>query len=239
VVLWYGLAYRAGGHAFVAKQLVAENFDRFVGLGPFAHNRAHHPLKLVTAFLITLLPWNLAIGAERGTGVHPERAAVRFLHAWWIGVLAFFSIAAGKRAVYLLPLYPAVAVLAARWLERRVPATSTWVPVAMLALALTMAGVTQGSRLVAARANPLVPFAATARRLLPAEVSLFATPAVPENDVIVLAYLLDRPIVRARPPCTPGDGWLVPSEERVAPVGAGATLLAAAGRGRTALVTCR
>jgi 4-amino-4-deoxy-L-arabinose transferase-like glycosyltransferase len=40
-----------------------------------------------------------------------------FLVLWIAVVFGFFSLAAGKRGVYLLPLYPALALLTARWFQ--------------------------------------------------------------------------------------------------------------------------
>jgi hypothetical protein len=39
-----------------------------------------------------------------------------FIKIWLVVMFAFFSISLGKRAVYLLPLYPALAVLIAAWI---------------------------------------------------------------------------------------------------------------------------
>lgn len=42
----------------------------------------------------------------------------RFLLVWFLTYLIFFSLAATKLPNYVLPLYPAIAILTARWLER-------------------------------------------------------------------------------------------------------------------------
>jgi 4-amino-4-deoxy-L-arabinose transferase-like glycosyltransferase len=239
VALWYGLAYRAGGPAFVAKQLVAENVDRFLGRGVFSR-QAFAPLRLLGEFLVALAPWNLAAATSRAAAVDPDRAAVPFLHVWWIAILALFSVAAKKRGVYLLPLYPAVAVLAARWLERRVRVSGAGLAAAIVLFDLGMAGGVQAWRITQARKDPMVPFAATVRRLVPPGTTLSAAPGVPENDVIVLAYLLDRPIPRARPRCSPETAWLVVRRAGALLGDGGTTLVRAPGAAAgTALVLCR
>ena len=54
-----------------------------------------------------LLPWTLPwVWRKRKDG--PE---TRLLLAWIVPAFVFFSISAGKRAIYLLPIYPAMAIL--------------------------------------------------------------------------------------------------------------------------------
>ena len=38
-----------------------------------------------------------------------EDSACRLLHVWWISISAVLVLVAGKRAIYLLPIYPAIA----------------------------------------------------------------------------------------------------------------------------------
>ena len=66
--------------------------------------------------LVTLLPWSplvpraLAAGWRRG-------GADRFLATYAVWVVVFFSLSNGKLATYVLPAYPALAVLVARCLN--------------------------------------------------------------------------------------------------------------------------
>ena len=111
---WYALAYQRGGDEFLAVQLLRENFDRAFGTGNFDDHKSL--LVLASWFATRLLPWNLALlwSLIRRLRGEREDAAGRFLHAWWISIALIFALAAGKRAIYLLPLYPAISVLAAR-----------------------------------------------------------------------------------------------------------------------------
>jgi hypothetical protein len=47
---------------------------------------------------------------------------------WWVSVFLFFSLALGKRAVYILPLYPAFALILGAWWKGldRENTTDTW-----------------------------------------------------------------------------------------------------------------
>lgn len=68
----------------------------------------HLPLDLAPWALF--LPWTLHwVWKQRNT-----TEAMRFLLCWTVPALIFFSICIGKRSVYLLPLYPAMAILIAQ-----------------------------------------------------------------------------------------------------------------------------
>ena len=56
--------------------------------------------------------WTRSDPPSRGSAIGTGRAA-RFLLCWALVPLVFFSLSAGKRGVYLLPIFPALALLAA------------------------------------------------------------------------------------------------------------------------------
>lgn len=115
---WYALAYRAGGSDFLALQLVQENVDRALGTGSFESPKNGF-FSITFWLMVEIFPWSLVIpwSMVRRLKGHRENSAGRFLHAWWAVIFLVFALAAGKRAVYLLPLYPAIALLAARRLN--------------------------------------------------------------------------------------------------------------------------
>ena len=192
VLGWYGLAYRHAGWEFIEVQLVHENLSRAVGFGSFARQRRHHPFKMLEAFATWLFPWNLALF---GTWRLPRTWARRFLHAWWMVTLAFFTVAAGKRSIYLLPLYPAIALLAADVLLTRL-AWRPWMSVALGAWALGLATATVvGMRHDAARST-LRAFVEGVQTIVPATATVGIRGSVNENDRLVLAYRLHRPVPR-------------------------------------------
>lgn len=201
VLGWYALAYQRGGNEFVAVHVFRENVDRFVGREGFEGRRAHRPLKLLGEFAVHLFPWNLALFfalRRRREGGGPDVAG-RFLHVWWLVVLGFFSLAGGKRGVYLLPLYPAIALLAARELVARIP--PRLIPAsagAITLLAVAAAGWHLANGWSAAREESLLSFARLVDVQLPRSAPLGATGAVAENDVLILAYAIDRPLPRIR-----------------------------------------
>jgi 4-amino-4-deoxy-L-arabinose transferase-like glycosyltransferase len=109
--LWYLAATVEQGRAFLRLHLLEENVGRMAGgLGRW-------PVWFYVGPLFSLgLPWTLALpGAVAGQSALPLRAR-RFLWTWVIVMFIFFSLALGKRRVYVLPLRPALAILFAGWL---------------------------------------------------------------------------------------------------------------------------
>ena len=120
---WYGLALNQEGWAFFQKQLLQENVLRFTsGSGKRIPSSAFFFLP----FVLGGLPWSLLFGF--GLWHFARQAPIRekgvLALLWWLAIIAFFSVAAGKRDVYLLPLYPAMALFAAEWGWARVPSQS-------------------------------------------------------------------------------------------------------------------
>jgi 4-amino-4-deoxy-L-arabinose transferase-like glycosyltransferase len=91
--------------------------------------------------LVTLLPWSLLVppaivaGWKRGPG-H------RLLAVYAVWVIAFFSASSGKLATYVLPAFPALAVLVATWLgeldARGEPRARSWLTGAAALLYLVL-----------------------------------------------------------------------------------------------------
>ena len=114
VLPWYLLAIRHAGNAFIDRQLMLENIDRFMGA------ETAKPFWFYLPTLITqALPWSL-IGICFFINKVKPQFFKKFrlsnqplfqlpLYIFLAGFI-FFSISGGKRASYLLPLYPFLAV---------------------------------------------------------------------------------------------------------------------------------
>ena len=115
---WYGLAVSRGGEGFVNRQLLQENIERF--FGGSGHN---HPVNYYFSYLFSLgLPWSLFFPFMFWDVFknHPAGSDDRlFLTSWFLIMFVFFSLSAGKRSVYLLPLYPPLALLLGDWVWRQ------------------------------------------------------------------------------------------------------------------------
>jgi 4-amino-4-deoxy-L-arabinose transferase-like glycosyltransferase len=236
VGVWYLSAYWMAGSEFVEVQVVRENVDRLVGTGTFGRSYLRS-LKLLGSFATHLFPWNLIVpwAVWRRMRGHPIDAADRFLHAWWITILAVFTAASRTRSVYLLPAYPALALLAARALAPVFPPVAR---PALAALTIVMLAATQHHRIREAEADPLRRFAERIRPRVAEAATLRATSAVRKNDTLVLSWLLDRQIVRGRPSCDPDTVVLTAGKSVGLLTAAGFRVVDRAGGGRVALLEC-
>ncbi|MGH7784415.1 MAG: hypothetical protein ACREO5_11315, partial [Candidatus Binatia bacterium] len=114
---WYALAFRQGGSAFFVRQIVEESF------GTAGGNYGHHQpfYYFIPVFFLNLAPWSffsplIAFFLYRRRR-ELSRNHLLFPIVWLVSVLLFFSLASGKRGVYILPLYPAFALLFGVWWE--------------------------------------------------------------------------------------------------------------------------
>ncbi len=110
--LWYAAAFLREGRAFL-DVVLEENVLRFVDAESSGVGHSHAPGYLVLLGLVGLLPWSLLLPLVAGPLRRPRESNAPALLAagWAIGGLVFFEIATGKRSVYLLPVFPAVAWL--------------------------------------------------------------------------------------------------------------------------------
>jgi 4-amino-4-deoxy-L-arabinose transferase-like glycosyltransferase len=108
--------------AFVMK----ENYDRFQNP---ADGHRGSPFYHVALLLVLFAPWSTflipslsqAVRTARRTSdaeITDEASKYRFLIVWFLAYLVFFSLAATKLPNYVLPLYPAIAILTGRWLDQ-------------------------------------------------------------------------------------------------------------------------
>ncbi len=117
--LWYGAAFAEHGWAFfdvVAK----ENWLRYVDSEDAGTGHSHGLFYLPLVGLVGLLPWTPLLplaGAPLADRSRPTTPVV-FAATWVLVTLVFFSLADAKRSVYLLPLFPALALLLALGVER-------------------------------------------------------------------------------------------------------------------------
>lgn len=138
---WYVAVALQTDYAFLADFFGTHNVGRFVT--PLQNHRGSMFYQLL-GILIFYSPWNLVLlavvvaslqvawrrtpeptAAATGPATSPEleatvagRNAYRFLLTWAATYLVFFSLAATQLPHYVFPLYPPLAILTARYLER-------------------------------------------------------------------------------------------------------------------------
>jgi len=216
---WYGLAYSIGGEKFLDLQLAYENVDRFIGGDAFPRHKMY--LNMAVWLVTQTLPWNLALlwSAFRWLRGTRENSDGRLLHVWWFAMFCFFALAARTRPVYFLPMFPAIALLAARALNALIahgassvrtgqaldgsfspdaaPRSSSlvkWVVVGVLISDLTVALATYFILQYDKRAQARFAFVRQIGVAIAANTPLFAAPGLDREDFIVLAYRLRRQI---------------------------------------------
>jgi 4-amino-4-deoxy-L-arabinose transferase-like glycosyltransferase len=153
---WYAAAAAQGGRDFVSI-VVNENFVRAVGAPHFSLGHRHSIAYLLIALLAGLLPWTVLL-PSMGLALWRDRRSVDrydprlFSLLWIVAVFTPYAIAASKRGVYLLPLYPAVCVLVGWWAAQivRGVAPTRWLPRGLTPIAWTLAAGLAALALVAA-----------------------------------------------------------------------------------------
>jgi hypothetical protein len=255
---WYGLAYQIGGNEFLVLHIFDENLDRFLGTNGFSNKSTH----LSTAIWLATrtLPWNLMLlwCLIRRVCGEREDSDGRFLHTWWMSVFSVFGFAASGRAVYLLPMYPAIALLAARAIVSLLtslekpsvqkapsPGSGSHRPLQMakrvgisvaffdLALMLVNHNAWRDVQQRKTRLTFIEKIAAT----VPTYEPLLATPEFDNTDLIVIAYRLKRKIDRR--PMAPAErnDYFLSRSEPVDFVGAKTRVLASSEMHKVALLT--
>ncbi|MBI4871256.1 MAG: glycosyltransferase family 39 protein, partial [Candidatus Riflebacteria bacterium] len=127
-LLWLGPAYLQNGPAYLEAIVVKQTVVRF--LQPWHHY--HGPFYYFGMVLLDFLPWTglmlLGGGAAWRLGWRGRESRWLFPLAWAVVTLVFFSFSSGKRNVYLLPCFPALALLASAAVgEWRAGRLATWV----------------------------------------------------------------------------------------------------------------
>ncbi|HXQ22811.1 MAG TPA: glycosyltransferase family 39 protein [Candidatus Acidoferrales bacterium] len=139
---WYVMALIEGGWQFFRKQVLAENVFTFLNSQDFGGGHRHAVTYLFGALLLGVLPWTLFVPGMAARLWRRRRELAHddprlYLLVWIAVVFGFYALAASKRSVYLLALYPALALLLGWWWDeqRRAPTEDRW-----LASALRCAG---------------------------------------------------------------------------------------------------
>ena len=118
---WLYLVQRAGGAGFVENQVAEQTVERFLSGShqePFYYYLLRLPVDI-------FLPWSIFLIlalVHLWRRAEARREALRPLLVWGLFPLLVFSLAAGKRQMYLLPLLPALALLVGDYLDRQ------WLP---------------------------------------------------------------------------------------------------------------
>ncbi len=148
---WHYLAYLANGHVFYDQYWALHHVKLLKGTD---FNHVQPVYYYVPALLIGFLPWSFFLpfalrdawlrvrsGYSRRVSEASERErALLLLLVWALGLFLIFTAMRSKLVSYLLPMYPAAALLTGDWMARAVEARSSrglrWGSLALAALAV-------------------------------------------------------------------------------------------------------
>jgi len=145
VLPWYVLEWQRHGMAFVQAHLGLHVLGRALSTMD-----AHHgPPWFYLAHIASLdHPWLFALPpAAWGAWKHRREPAVRLAVCWGLGVLGAFSLAATKLPWYVVPSYPAIALLLGGFLDRLIDDPRPSRPLGWAWLLLGIACATTGGAL--------------------------------------------------------------------------------------------
>ena len=116
---WYALAFARGGAEFLRKQLWVENVGRFFAANESGVGHEHPFCYMIGGFFAGFAPWSF-FAIPLVVHLYTNRRRLEMLGylyplVWFCVVFAFYSLSQSKRTVYLLPVYPAVALLLGAW----------------------------------------------------------------------------------------------------------------------------
>jgi 4-amino-4-deoxy-L-arabinose transferase-like glycosyltransferase len=198
---------------YLNELLFAQNIDR--AQGEFGHREPFY--YFLTYFPLDGLPWIALLPfAWNALGASPQdRILRRRLAGWIICVVVFFSLSPGKRNLYILLAYPALALLvASAWTRFRESRALTEVCKALLRIPLILLLLLLGLFLAAPWLIDWAATSPTTTKLAEDLVILRTIPfpsAVPGLVVAVLLMLLVRRLTKAQPdtPCRLGFTWAI------------------------------
>jgi 4-amino-4-deoxy-L-arabinose transferase-like glycosyltransferase len=110
VLAWYLPAVAKGGPDYLRATLLQHSVERFAT--GWSHEKPFYYYLL--RIPVDFLPWSVFLPAAVIHGLSlkdVEKKCYAFVLAWCVVTFIFFSLSKGKRGLYLLPLYPGLALL--------------------------------------------------------------------------------------------------------------------------------
>ena len=117
VLAWYLPAVMKGGKSYLQMTLFQQTIGRYATGWSHVRPFYYYFLRIPSDFL----PWSFFLPGAVAYATSKEMAGKRkeflFLLIWCIVIFVFFSLSKGKRGLYLLPIYPAMALLVGKLLD--------------------------------------------------------------------------------------------------------------------------
>lgn len=119
VVPWYGAVYAEHGWKYIEAFILSDNLSRYTQptWGP-----RRGPFFYIPVLVGDLFPWSIflvgSLAALLARRRQRENRAMLLPISWMVVIVLFFSLSRSKEDLYILPSYPAAAVLIGGWLAR-------------------------------------------------------------------------------------------------------------------------
>jgi 4-amino-4-deoxy-L-arabinose transferase-like glycosyltransferase len=115
VLAWYLPAISLGGRAYVEENLFRHTTEAY----STGWTHPHPIYYYLYQFPVGFMPWILSLPAAVAYGCSKttigKRKEFLFLSVWCLVIFVFFSLSRSKRALYLLPLYPAASLMVGKF----------------------------------------------------------------------------------------------------------------------------
>ncbi len=115
VLAWYVPAVLSGGKTYVEQNLFRHTTEAYRTGWTHPHPFYYYLYTFPIGFMpwVLFLPGAIVFGFSR-TAIGKKKEFL-FLLVWWIVIFVFFSLSRSKRTLYLLPLYPAAALVVGKF----------------------------------------------------------------------------------------------------------------------------
>jgi 4-amino-4-deoxy-L-arabinose transferase-like glycosyltransferase len=122
--VWAFILYQRGGMDFLYTFFMYNNLGRFLNMGIYKGGHVNPFYYYVPVLFSEGMPWSLILIPALVFLKKPDER-LRFFYCWFFGGLLLLSLASTKRGLYLLPMYPAMAVMVSVWLEKTLKETAS------------------------------------------------------------------------------------------------------------------
>lgn len=176
---WF-IAVSLANPEFLRFFFIHEHFERFLSK---THGRYEPWWYFVPILAAGALPWAITLAdglarAWRADAVQARFRPRRFLLIWAVFIYAFFSVSDSKLSSYILPVFPALALLTAERLDRLSGNVLSWQVLPMAALAAVAIGLAPAAEIRASSEIPVALYRDYVPWLVAAASVMFAGSAI-------------------------------------------------------------
>jgi len=121
---WAFVLYQRGGIEFIRTFYLYNQLGRFLNIGIYSGGHVRPFYYYFTTIWADAAPWSLIL-VPFFISIRNYTNEKKFIVSWFIAGFILLSIASTKRGLYILPLLPAMAVMAALWMEHVITEASS------------------------------------------------------------------------------------------------------------------